>query len=34
MVPNPRFYDRNRQAPWLARKSAMIQARMHAAQIP
>src|SRR5512146_1398340 len=25
MVPNPRFYDRNRNAPWLMRKTSIIQ---------
>ncbi len=34
MVPNPRFYDRNRGAPGLARKTAIILARMPAAQLP
>ena len=34
MVPNPRFYDRNRQAPWLATKTRIILGRMSAAQIP
>lgn len=34
MVPNPRFYDRNRGAPGLGRKAAIIQARMPAAEIP
>ncbi|MCE1242887.1 monofunctional biosynthetic peptidoglycan transglycosylase [Oryzomicrobium sp.] len=34
MVPNPRFYDRNRGAPGLGRKTAIIQARMPAAEIP
>jgi len=34
MVPNPRFYDRNRNAPWLARKTGIILARMGSAQIP
>jgi monofunctional biosynthetic peptidoglycan transglycosylase len=34
MVPNPRFYDRNRTSPWLARKSQMILARMPAAELP
>ncbi len=34
MVPNPRFYDRNRNAPGLARKTAIIQSRMPAAQLP
>lgn len=34
MVPNPRFYDRNRGAPGLGRKAAIILARMPAAEIP
>lgn len=34
MVPSPRFYDRNRNAPGLARKAAIIQARMPAAELP
>ncbi len=34
MVPNPRFYDRNRSAPGLARKTAIILARMPAAELP
>ena len=34
MVPSPRFYDRNRNAPGLARKAAIILARMPSAQIP
>ncbi len=34
MVPSPRFYDRNRNAPGLARKAQLILARMPAAQIP
>jgi monofunctional biosynthetic peptidoglycan transglycosylase len=34
MVPNPRFYERNRNAPGLARKTAIILARMPAADIP
>ena len=34
MVPNPRFYDRNRTSPWLARKTQMILARMPAAELP
>ncbi len=34
MVPSPRFYDRNRGAPGLARKTDVILARMPAAQIP
>lgn len=34
MVPNPRYYDRNRGAPGLGRKAAIILARMPAAEIP
>lgn len=34
MVPNPRYYDRNRGAPGLARKTAIILARMPAAELP
>ncbi len=34
MVPSPRFYDRNRGAPGLARKAAVIRGRMPAAQVP
>jgi monofunctional glycosyltransferase len=34
MVPNPRFYDRNRNTPWLMRKSQMILARMPSAELP
>jgi monofunctional glycosyltransferase len=34
MVPNPRFYDRNRATPWLQRKTQMILARMPAAELP
>jgi monofunctional glycosyltransferase len=34
MVPNPRYYDRNRQAPGLAKKAEIILGRMPAAQIP
>lgn len=34
MVPNPRYYDRHRGAPGLARKTAIILARMPAAEIP
>ena len=34
MVPNPRYYDRNRNAPGLARKAAIILARMLGADIP
>lgn len=34
MVPNPRFYDRHRNAPGLARKTAIILGRMGAAEAP
>lgn len=34
MVPNPRFYDRNRSARGLLRKTNIIQARMPYAEVP
>lgn len=34
MVPNPRFYERNRNTRWLARKTEMILARMPQAALP
>ena len=34
MVPNPRFYDRNRTTPWLLKKTAIILSRMSSARIP
>ena len=34
MVPNPRFYDRNRNTAWLAKKTEIILARMPAAELP
>ena len=34
MVPNPRFYDRNRNTSWLMRKTQLILARMPAAEVP
>ncbi|MFZ2971676.1 MAG: monofunctional biosynthetic peptidoglycan transglycosylase [Ferribacterium limneticum] len=34
MVPNPRFYDRNRNAPGLGRKAAIILGRMPGAEVP
>jgi monofunctional biosynthetic peptidoglycan transglycosylase len=34
MVPNPRFYDRNRGTPYLARRAQAILARMPAAELP
>lgn len=34
MVPNPRYYDKNRQAPGLSRKATIILGRMPQAEIP
>ncbi|MDR0577412.1 MAG: monofunctional biosynthetic peptidoglycan transglycosylase [Candidatus Accumulibacter sp.] len=34
MTPNPRFYDRNRAAPALAAKAALILSRMPSARVP
>ncbi|MFH1658988.1 MAG: monofunctional biosynthetic peptidoglycan transglycosylase [Pseudomonadota bacterium] len=34
MVPNPRFYDRNRNAPGLGRKTSIILGRMAGADVP
>lgn len=34
MVPNPRFYDRNRGAPGLSRKTEIILSRMPDAELP
>ena len=34
MVPNPRFYDRNRSTRWLMRTTQIILARMPAAELP
>lgn len=34
MVPNPRFYDRQRNTPGLARKAAIILNRMPSAELP
>lgn len=34
MLPRPRFYDRNRNAPWLTRKTQIILQRMPAADLP
>lgn len=34
MVPSPRLYDRNRSAPGLAKKAAIILGRMPSAQVP
>lgn len=34
MVPRPRFYDRNRNAPYLVKRTEIIQGRMHMAVVP
>ncbi len=34
MVPRPRFYDRNRNAPWLQKKTTIILSRMRSAEVP
>ncbi len=34
MVPNPRFYDRNRKTPWLDRKTQIVLSRMASAEVP
>ena len=34
MVPDPRYYDRNRNTPWLLRKTDIILSRMASTQIP
>lgn len=34
ILPAPQRYDRNRESPWIARKTEIILARMVAAQIP
>ena len=34
MVPRPRFYDRNRNAPWLLKKTEIILTRMPQAEVP
>ncbi len=34
MIPNPRFYDRNRSTRWLMRHTQTILARMPAAEVP
>ncbi len=34
MVPNPRYYDKHRQAKGLIRKTGIIAARMNSAEIP
>ena len=34
IVPRPRFYDRNRNAPWMLKKTETILARMPRAEVP
>ncbi|MBC7624073.1 MAG: monofunctional biosynthetic peptidoglycan transglycosylase [Aeromicrobium sp.] len=34
MVPRPRFYDKNRNSPYLAKRAESIEKRMHLAQLP
>jgi monofunctional glycosyltransferase len=34
MLPNPRYYDRHRDTSYLARRTAIIQRRMNAADLP
>jgi monofunctional biosynthetic peptidoglycan transglycosylase len=34
MVPNPRFYDRNRETPFLEKKTGLILQRMQSAPVP
>ncbi len=34
MIPNPRFYDRNRNTPWLLKKTDIILNRMTSMRIP
>ncbi|MGH9577638.1 MAG: monofunctional biosynthetic peptidoglycan transglycosylase [Terriglobales bacterium] len=34
IVPNPRFYDRNRNTAWLRKKTDLILARMPSAELP
>ena len=34
MVPKPRFYERNRDTPWLAKKTRIIRARMPLVAVP
>jgi len=34
MVPSPRFYDRNRDTPWLRKKTDLILERMPGAVLP
>lgn len=34
MVPNPRYYDKNRNAPWLTKKTGLLLKRMGNSEIP
>ncbi len=34
ILPAPQRYDRNRSAPWIAKKAEILYARMPGAQIP
>jgi len=34
MVPNPRYFDRRRDSPYLVRRADIILARMNSAQLP
>ena len=34
MIPNPRFYDLNRNTPWLLKKTGIILSRMPSATVP
>lgn len=34
MVPKPRYYDRNRDTPWLDKKTNLVLERMPSAQVP
>ena len=34
IVPNPRFYDRNRSTPWITKKTQLILDRMPSAELP
>jgi monofunctional biosynthetic peptidoglycan transglycosylase len=34
MLPRPRFFDKNRNSPYLARRAESIEKRMHLAQLP
>ena len=34
MLPNPRYYDRNRDTRYLARRTSLIVSRMGSAELP